>query len=233
MSTNNTALESVALRAQAEQIADHYLSHQPPGGAFKALGDPDRIQRLLASIRDGNYREVAIKQAGIARQTFYNWLKRAEAGEQGAIQLVDALEKAEADAEADIVRNVRNASKLPQYWAAGATHLERKYPERWGRRQDDASTPKVVVQIGVNAQDVQITTFASQASTLSEDTHSLSGDVESVNSGYVNQPQVLEIGPSGAGTDGGPQPVGRASDGGRGGSKERRVGGVRKKKADV
>ncbi len=166
---HQTAIDSVALRVEAEQIADAYLE-QPKhkGGAPSTLGDPEKVQLLLASIRDGNYREVAIRQAGIAKQTFYNWLKRAEAGDEGAKRFVDALEKAEADAEAETVRNVRQASKLPQFWAAGMTYLERKAPDRWGRRQDDASTPKVVVQIGVKDGDVQVslgpspTTFAPQ-----------------------------------------------------------------------
>jgi transposase-like protein len=154
---HSLAHESLSLRVEAEQIADAYLtSDRSAGGAPSTLGDPDKVQLLLASIRDGNYRETAIKQAGIAKQTFYNWLKKAEAGDKAASQFVDALEKAEADAEAETVRNVRNASKLPQFWAAGMTWLERKSPDKWGRRQDDASTPKVIVQIGVKDGDVQV-----------------------------------------------------------------------------
>lgn len=95
--------------------------------------------------------------AGIGKQTFYNALKRAEAGDEAAQAFVDAVENAEAMAEAEMVGCVRNAAKKgPQYWAAGATFLERKSPERWGRRQDDGQAPKVVVQIGVHGQDVTV-----------------------------------------------------------------------------
>lgn len=152
---NQTAQTSAALRVQAEQIADSYLSTTHIG-APSTLREPDKVQLLLASIRDGNYRETAIRQAGISKQTFYNWLKRAEAGDVPAMAFVDALEKAEADAEAETVANVRKASQLPQFWAAGMTYLERKHPDKWGRRQDDASVPKVVVQIGVRDSDVQV-----------------------------------------------------------------------------
>lgn len=69
---------------------------------------------------------------------------------------VDAVEKAEAQAEADMVHNVRAASKLPQFWAAGMTIMERKNPDRWGRRQDDSSAPRVVVQIGAKDSDVKV-----------------------------------------------------------------------------
>jgi hypothetical protein len=44
----------------------------------------------------------------------------------------------------------------PQYWPAIATFLERKAPERWGKRNDDSNTPKVIVQIGIRDADVTI-----------------------------------------------------------------------------
>ena len=156
---NTTALQSTTLRARAEQIADLY---QQQVGAPTFTSDPDKVQLFLAAIADGNYRETAYKLAGIAKQTYYNTLKRAEAGEPSAIAFVDALEKAEALAESEIVRNVRQASKLPQFWAAGMTLLERKSPEKWGRRQDSNDSPRVVVQIGVSAGDVTVRLGESQ-----------------------------------------------------------------------
>jgi len=58
---------------------------------------------------------------------------------------------------------VRAAGKQPQFWAAEMTYLERKYPDRWGRRQDDQSVPKVIVQIGIKDSDVSISTVSSVA----------------------------------------------------------------------
>src|SRR5678810_1099704 len=153
------ALDSLSLRAQAELIANRYQADTHVG-APSTLGDPEKVHVFLAAIADGNYRETAIRKAGIAKQTFYNWLKRAEAGDEAAIAFVDALEKAEADAESETVRNVRNASKLPQFWAAGMTWLERKSPDKWGRRQDDSSAPRVIVQIGIRDSDVSISTLS-------------------------------------------------------------------------
>ena len=185
---NQTANDSLALRVQAEQIADAYL---PSIGRPSHLNDPDKVQLLLASIRDGNYRETACRQAGLSKVTFYNWLKQAEHGHEQAIAFVNALEKAEADAESETVRNVRNASKLPQFWAAGMTWLERKSPDKWGRRQDDASVPKVVVQIGVQASEVQVT-FASPPASVSPDFHSLTRDHGSDNGDYGSQPPRID-----------------------------------------
>jgi hypothetical protein len=146
---------STLLRVQAEQIADRYTADVHVG-APSLLADPDTVQQFLAAVADGNYRETAARLAGISKVTFYNWLKRADAGEPAALAFVNALEKAEAAAESETVRNVRNASKLPQFWAAGMTWLERKSPDKWGRRQDDSSAPKVVVQIGIKDSDVSL-----------------------------------------------------------------------------
>ena len=44
----------------------------------------------------------------------------------------------------------------PRLWAAEMTYLERKHPDRWGRRQDDQNMPRVVVQIGVGGSEVRI-----------------------------------------------------------------------------
>ena len=94
-------------------------------------------------------------------------------GDEAAIAFRDAIEKAEALAESETVRNVRQASKLPQFWAAGMTYLERKHPERWGRRQEDSAAPKVVVNIGVRDSDVQVQVLSPS---VSEDLHRLTAD---------------------------------------------------------
>ncbi len=152
---SHTALDSLSLRVQAEQIADQYL---PPShtGRSSTLTDPDKIQRFLAYLSDGNYRDTACKASGLSTSTLHRLLHLAESGDEAASAFREAVERTEAQAESDIVRNVRNASKLPQFWAAGATHLERKYPEKWGKRTDDSAVPRVVVQVGGHASDVKV-----------------------------------------------------------------------------
>lgn len=154
------AIDSLTLRVQAEQIADVYQTRPNQVGHPSTLSDPDKVQQLLAAISDGNYRETACKLAGIPKATFYNWLKLAENGNEAAQQFSDALEKAEAYAESSLVANVKKASELPQFWAAGMTLLERKMPDKWGRRQDDSSAPKVIVQIGIRDSDVTVSTLS-------------------------------------------------------------------------
>lgn len=162
------ATESLTIRAQAEQIAALVV---PAPGRPPLERDPDAVQLLLAALADGNYRQTACRLAGIAPQSLYNAIKRAEAGEAAAIALVEAVESAEARAEAEIVTSWRKAVQAgPQYWAAGATFLERKSPDRWGKRTDDGNAPKVVVQIGLTAQDVAISVSQTTATTEAKGT---------------------------------------------------------------
>jgi hypothetical protein len=154
----------------AKRIASLY---EPPpiGRPSSVITDVQRVYKLLSKIAEGNYVETAVKSAGIAKQTFYNWREQAQAGNIAAIALVDAIEKAEADAESDAVNDVKQAGKAgPQYWAASMTRLERRHPERWGKRGDDGNAPKVVVQIGVRDGDVSVALGEAKVPTLTATT---------------------------------------------------------------
>lgn len=140
--------------AEAQHIASLY-EHEV--GRPSAITDINRVQKVLQLVAAGNYIETAAKAAGFSKVTLYNWKKAAEGGNVAAIAFVNALEKAEAIAEADAVTDVRKAGKAgPQFWAASATRLERRHPDRWGKRPEVTDTPKVVVQIGVKDGDVQV-----------------------------------------------------------------------------
>jgi hypothetical protein len=187
------AAESLALRVQAEHISDAVL---PGIGRPSRLLEPDTLHLVLAALADGVSRENAARQADIAPKTFFNWLKQAEAGNEAAMAFLQAVEKAEASVEQRCTRNVLKASELPQFWAAGMTYLERRWPDRWGRRQDDQSVPKVIVQIGARDVDVQIavspSTFAPQdalstpANLLTHSAYASSSCL--INGDYVTQP---------------------------------------------
>lgn len=136
-----------SLQERAEAIAAQYEDQTT--GRPTVLSDDIRVQKLLHALRAGNYREIACKVSGISRGAFYEWLKRDAV-------FLEAVEKAEADAECDLIEATTKAGRQPQFWAANMTLLERKHPDRWGRRQEDSSAPKVVVQIGVQSGDVSV-----------------------------------------------------------------------------
>ena len=111
---------------------------------------------MLEAVQDGCYLETAAKLAELSKVTVYSWINRGKTGEEPFATFLNTLEKAEARSEADAIRNVRQAGKLPQFWAAEMTYLERRHPEKWGRRQESDSGPKVQVIIGAGQAQVQI-----------------------------------------------------------------------------
>lgn len=143
---------------QAEQIADGYIS--PSTGRPALLEQPDKLQLLLACLEDGMTQEDACQYAEIALSTYYNWLKRAEQGDENAQRFSDAVRKARAGAKREHLHNIRRAGQHVQQWTASAWFLERSFPEQYGRRNDDSSSPKVVVQIGAKDSDVQVAIHA-------------------------------------------------------------------------
>lgn len=95
---------------------------------------PERQRRLLEAIRGGNYYETACAYAGIDYQTLRNWMKRGEEEGEGVyFEFFEAVKKAEADAEVSAVQAIR--SGFGDDWRAAMTLLERRYPDRWGRRE--------------------------------------------------------------------------------------------------
>ena len=102
---------------------------------------------MLEALRAGNYMDTAAMYAGISKQTLYNWLAKGRATREKVanggiasyqeakfIELIDAVEKARADAE---VRNVHLIQQAAQggTWQAAAWFLERSHPGKWARRE--------------------------------------------------------------------------------------------------
>lgn len=103
-----------------------------PGGRPTKL-TPELQDRIVQAIRAGAYIETAAAYAGVSKDTLYQWLKRGARSKSGIYrQFSDAVEKALAEAEMRDVMLVGRAAETN--WQAAAWRLERKFPERWGRR---------------------------------------------------------------------------------------------------
>lgn len=91
---------------------------------------------LCEALRKGHYRETACALVGIHKDTFYEWIKKSENEERPDYEIyadfADAVKKAEAEAEDKALKVITDAT--PLNWQAGAWYLERKYPDRYGRR---------------------------------------------------------------------------------------------------
>lgn len=78
--------------------------------------------------------ETAAAYAGISKDTFFRWLRKGARAKSGIYKdFHDAVEKALADAEVRDVMLIANAAATD--WKAAAWRLERKFPDRWGRKE--------------------------------------------------------------------------------------------------
>ena len=104
------------------------------GGRPTKLTPPVQ-QKICEAIRAGNYMETAAAYAGIEKTTLYDWLRRGAREKRGIYhEFGKAVEKALADAETRDVALIAKAAADGQ-WQASAWRLERRYPDRWGRRE--------------------------------------------------------------------------------------------------
>lgn len=102
---------------------------------------------LVTYIKAGNYIETACALVGISKNTVYDWLKRGSRAieeshktgkkipkrEQPYAEFSDAVKKAMAFSEAKDLMTISEHAKHD--WKAAAWRLERKYPNRWGRKE--------------------------------------------------------------------------------------------------
>lgn len=94
---------------------------------------PEVQQIIVDAVQMGNFVEVACALAGIHKDTFYEWLARAEKAPRSIYgKFRDAVNKAMAEAENDAVMLITAAGTTQ--WQALAWRLERAHPERWGQR---------------------------------------------------------------------------------------------------
>ena len=90
--------------------------------------------KLVKAISQGNYYDAACSYAGIAYSTFREWMNRGEQ-EDGTeySDFMEAIKKAESAAELRLVQEWQK--HIPNNWQAIATFMERRYPDKWGRRE--------------------------------------------------------------------------------------------------
>jgi transposase len=93
------------------------------------------IDELCAAVRNGAYIETAAALSGISKDSFYRWLRQADDEDAPALtkELSYAVKKALAEAEMRDLDTIGRAADGGQ-WQAAAWRLERKFPEKWGRK---------------------------------------------------------------------------------------------------
>ena len=88
-------------------------------------------ERMIASVRKGNYIHTVCAAAGIDERTYFRWKERGATGEEPYSQFCQALTSAAHEAVENIVAGINKAAEFD--WRAGAFLLERKHKTDWGR----------------------------------------------------------------------------------------------------
>lgn len=131
-----------------------------PGGRPTKLNDETQ-NAILKAIRKGAYVETAAAHAGIEKNTLYDWMKRGRRERQRInngetpnpketpfAKFSTAIEKEFGEAELRDLDVITKAGQDGQ-WQASAWRLERKFPDRWGKRSRVELT-------GANGSHIQV-----------------------------------------------------------------------------
>ncbi len=96
---------------------------------------PAVAAKLVELISAGMSRERACRAIGVGARTLRDWLTRERRGDATyGGDLGERLRQAEAKAEGDALDQIRAAAR-DGAWQAAAWYLERRYPDRYGRRE--------------------------------------------------------------------------------------------------
>ncbi len=120
---------------------------------------PEAQELIVNAVRAGTYLETAAALAGVCKDTLHEWLKRGANSKSGIHKrFSDSVAQALAESEHDDASVIRKAAagydvvkqkvvagpdgtvttveKTHEFsWQAAAWRLERRFPQRWGRRE--------------------------------------------------------------------------------------------------
>lgn len=118
------------------------------------LIDEQIQERLLQAIRLGAFIEHACYYAGINSSTFRQWRQKATEGIEPYKSFWIRINEAESEAIMRRLARIENAGKEGS-WQADAWYLERKYPDKFGRRDrlELAGDPNAPVEVELNWAD--------------------------------------------------------------------------------
>ena len=98
----------------------------------------ERCEKICDGVLKGNYITTVCRSVGITNATYHNWKKKGKEGIEPYKTFYEKVTECEAKAEMDIL-NVIYTNAIDQgNWLSSAWILERKYPQRFGKREQMA-----------------------------------------------------------------------------------------------
>ena len=102
----------------------------------KGLSNPTRRKRFVDAIRLGMTIKLAAQYAGVSRESAHQWLKRGEEQEDGVRRdFYDAVQKADADCAASMLKSVKKAANAGD-WRAGRWLMATRHGYKETTRQE-------------------------------------------------------------------------------------------------
>jgi len=101
---------------------------------------PELIKNADKLLKAGNYNLTVCEYLNIHPSTWYKWMQDGEKARNGIKkEFFDTVKRAEAEAEVRLLTDLQKIAKEQNSWQGIAWMLERKYPERWGRKEKVAA----------------------------------------------------------------------------------------------
>lgn len=92
---------------------------------------PELAEKIASYISTGNYASVVCGLVGITETTYYSWLEKGRKAKSGKyLEFLESIKKAEAAREAKWIKDIDGDPS----WQSKAWLLERRYSERWGKK---------------------------------------------------------------------------------------------------
>jgi hypothetical protein len=143
---------AVGLRPSSGHRSSPHRAPRRRTGRPTAL-TPKLAKKLARLVREMGRVEPAARMCGIPPPTVQEWIARGEnRHSQGRpptrayAAFAAAIEKALGEWEQDRLRNIRAAGKAkPELWAADGWQLERRWPDRYGRKTAVEHTGTITV----------------------------------------------------------------------------------------
>jgi hypothetical protein len=115
----------------------NYKPPRPRGRPTKLT--PEITKKICDAVSGGNFRYVAARWAGVPIRTLRWWCAQGRKAKKGPMRdflhaLLEAEKAAEIRAVALVMKAAAKDAKHAEWW------LERKYPKRWGRKDNQKIT---------------------------------------------------------------------------------------------
>ena len=108
---------------------------QPNRGGRPSLMTEEVRDRLCSALADGNHFDTACSYAGVGYSTFRGWLVEAQKPnpDPRLLEFLEVITRAMHEAEFYAVKSVKD--QMTKDWRAAIAFLERRFPQKWGRRE--------------------------------------------------------------------------------------------------